>query len=117
MYHFCCHISPKAYSTPVFRVPGKAMIVTYMNALICISSLPEVVAALKPLFEMDIYLTRSIVASLNVSELVSVFKENWIPMEVACATTLHWMKTTKASWKWRALEYAYTEEEKVILLF
>ena len=117
MHHFRYYLSPKAYSTLVLKVPGEAVIVKCLKSLNCTRSLTEVMAALKPLFEMDIYITRSIVASLNVSELVSVFKTNWIPIEVACATTLHWMKTTKASWKWRALEYAYTEEEKVILLF
>jgi len=88
-----------------------------VNALICIRSLQAVVTALQPLFEMDIYLTRSIVASLNVSELVSVFNENWIPIEVACATTLHWMKTTKGNWSfWTPQQFPFTEEETVILL-
>jgi len=87
------------------------VIIQCVNALIIIRSLQEVVAALKPLFEMDIYITRSIVASLNVSELVSVFNENWIPIEVACAATVHWIK--EGRWDFM---FAYTKAEKVILL-
>jgi len=107
------------YSTSVFRSLARlwysSVQLLLFWLLICFRSLQEVVAALKPLFDMDIYLTRSIVASLNIYELVSIFNDNWIPIEVACATTLHWVKTTKASWNMWTQNFAYTEEEKVIL--
>ena len=74
----------------------------------------EVVATLKPLFEMDLYLSRSIVACLNVFELGSVLKENWIPIEVACATLLYFMKVTRGQWDVWAGKYTYTEHEKVM---
>ena len=55
----------------------------------------EVVRTLESLFDMDVYLPRSIVACLKVTELAKVLKEPMVPVEVACATALHWIKTTK----------------------
>ena len=55
----------------------------------------EVIRTLESLFDMDVYLPRSIVACLKVNELVKVLKEPMVPVEVACATALHWIKTTK----------------------
>jgi len=72
------------------------------------------VTTLNPLFEMDIYLPRSIVASLDVFELCSVLKENWVPIEVACATLLYWIKMTKSRNAWGSIYYN-SEEEKVKL--
>jgi len=73
-----------------------------------------VITTLNPLFEMDIYLPRSIVASLNVFELNVVLKESWVPIEVACAAILYWMKKTRARNVFISSPYV-TEEEKVIL--
>lgn len=57
----------------------------------------EVLTTLEPIFEMDMYLPRSIVACLNVVELVKILKVPSVPIEVACATVLHWIKSTKTN--------------------
>ncbi|XP_052807608.1 E3 ubiquitin-protein ligase rnf213-alpha-like isoform X3 [Mya arenaria] len=59
-----------------------------------ITSLQYMLLTLGPLFEMDFYLPRSIVASLTVEEIFSVIDNKVIPAEVCCATLLHWMKAT-----------------------
>ena len=59
-------------------------------------SVCEVIRTLESLFNMDVYLPRSIVACLKVNELVKVLNEPMVPVEVACAAALHWIKTTKS---------------------
>ncbi|XP_052808680.1 E3 ubiquitin-protein ligase rnf213-alpha-like isoform X1 [Mya arenaria] len=49
---------------------------------------------LGPLFEMDYLLPRCIVASLAIHEIPSIIDNEEIPVEVCCATLLHWMKAT-----------------------
>jgi len=65
--------------------------------------LNDVVEELTPLFEMDIYLPRSIVACLGTDQLVEVLKKAWVPIEVRLATILYWLKTT-----WNPL-YPYSD--------
>ncbi|XP_052808702.1 E3 ubiquitin-protein ligase rnf213-alpha-like isoform X1 [Mya arenaria] len=65
---------------------------------------------LGPLFEMDFYLPRSIVASLTVEEIDFVINYEGIPVEVCCATLLHWMKASNPDNN-RNYAYSYLEEE------
>jgi len=78
----------------------------YVKQILICNSRPiaEIVTKLQPLFKMDIYLPRSIVACMHVTELEKFLKEPWVPIEVACATVLYWIKITRASYPQYKLE-------------
>ncbi|XP_052242494.1 E3 ubiquitin-protein ligase rnf213-alpha-like [Dreissena polymorpha] len=71
-------------------------------------SLDTVVNKLIPLFEMDFYLPRSIVASFSCSDLHKL-TEQWVPIEVACAALVYWTKTTRETYS-----SLYNDNEKKV---
>ncbi|WAR07295.1 R213A-like protein, partial [Mya arenaria] len=70
--------------------------------------LKDIFHTLRPLFEVDYYLPRSIVASLTVEEVAFVIDHQVFPVEVCCAALLHWMKATYPDYY---RHYAYTDLE------
>ncbi|XP_053396357.1 E3 ubiquitin-protein ligase rnf213-alpha-like [Mercenaria mercenaria] len=61
-------------------------------------SLASILATMQPLFEMDFYLPRSIIACLKPVELREVIGEEILPVEVCCATLCCFIKRTKPSY-------------------
>ncbi|XP_052808603.1 E3 ubiquitin-protein ligase rnf213-alpha-like isoform X2 [Mya arenaria] len=80
------------------------------NSYKWILPLEDVLQILGPLYEMDYYIPRSIVASLTVDEIVFVIDHEAIPVEVCCATLLHWMKATNPdNNRYSTYNYLYDE--------
>lgn len=60
---------------------------------------------LKTLFQVDFLLPRTIVASLNLRELLETLETELIPVEVCCAALVYFVKTTNRQ--------TYLDEKKV----
>ncbi|WAR07197.1 R213A-like protein [Mya arenaria] len=82
------------------------------------SSLDVIFQHLFPLFEMDFYLPRSIVASLLLSELPFLIDNEAVPVEVCSAALLYWMKKIYGNQNMfgNLLEEENVGNEKIVLV-
>ncbi|KAK3577617.1 hypothetical protein CHS0354_024958, partial [Potamilus streckersoni] len=72
--------------------------------------LEKVVTALHPLFELDFLLPRTIMAMLNLEEVVLAIKSGQIPLEVCAACLACFVKSTRPRYQLRVL----TDPEKKV---
>ncbi|XP_052808691.1 E3 ubiquitin-protein ligase rnf213-alpha-like isoform X2 [Mya arenaria] len=131
LLHFVCKVCEpyeemKKDLTHTAHVPkwwGIAEIVTaaseFQNASgHWIVSLDVIFQHLFPLFEMDFYLPRSIVASLLLSELPFLIDNEAVPVEVCSAALLYWMKKIYGNQNMfgNLLEEENVGNEKIVLV-
>ena len=60
--------------------------------------LKEVLEKLQPLFSVDYFLPRTLMAALTIREVMAMLETGQIPVDVSCASLNYFMKISVPNW-------------------